>query len=243
MPACRRRPSPTPQPMDRLQRASPFAGGPGSSREADRYASWRVPGRSPAAFVALLALLMIALPCFAMPPPERTAVLQRGVNITGWFRYPASRDPAALRRWLSDTAMADLKSAGFTFVRLAVDPAIIDGPTMRGVLVDQVRRLQHHGLAVIVSPHPVSWNLERNPRDRDRLTAFWHDLAPALRALSPGLTFPEVLNEPVFHDDPTAWWTLQINSAYRDPSRLTRRHDHPDRSGLGQYLRAFGPDP
>jgi hypothetical protein len=145
-----------------------------------------------------------------MPPPDRMAVLQRGVNITGWFRYPASRDPAALRRWLSDAAMADLKRAGFTFVRLAVDPAIIDGPAIRGVLVDQVRRLQRHGLAVVVSPHPVSWNLDRNPDDRDRLAAFWHDLAPALRSLPPGLTFPEVLNEPVFHDDPTAWWSLQI---------------------------------
>jgi endoglucanase len=172
---------------------------------------WRVPGRSPAAFAALLTLLLIALPCFAMPPPDRMAVLQRGVNITGWFRYPASRDPAALRRWLSDAAMADLKRAGFTFVRLAVDPTVIDGPAMRNVLVDQVKRLQRHGLAVIVSPHPVTWNLDNNLGDRDRLTAFWHDLAPALHGLAPGLTFPEVLNEPVFHDDPTAWWSLQID--------------------------------
>ena len=191
--------------MDRLQRASPFAGGTGGK------ASWRVPGRSPGTFAALLALLIVALPCFAMPPPDRVAALQRGVNITGWFRYPASRDPGVLRRWLSDPAMADLKRAGFTFVRLAVDPAVIDGPAMRGVLVDQVKRLQRHGLAVIVSPHPASWNLDQNLGDRDRLAAFWHDLAPALRKLSPRLTFPEVLNEPVFHDDPTAWRSLQID--------------------------------
>lgn len=159
----------------------------------------------------MLALLLVALPCFAMPPAERVAVLQRGVNITGWFRYPVSRDPAVLRRYLRNMAMADLKRAGFTFVRLAVDPAVIDGPAMRSVLVDQVRRLERHGLAVIVSPHPVSWNLDRNLGDRDRLIAFWRDLAAALRTLSPGMTFPEVLNEPVFHDDPTAWWSLQID--------------------------------
>ena len=225
------RPSPIPQPMDRLQRASPFAGVQGQR-------PWRVRGRSPGALVALLALLIVAPPCFAMPPPERTAVLQRGVNITGWFRYPASRDPAALRRWLSDRAMADLKRAGFTFVRLAVDPAVIDGPAMRGVLVDQVKRLQRHGLAVIVSPHPVSWNLDKNLGDRDRLAAFWHDLAPTLRRLSSGLTFPEVLNEPVFRDDPTAWWSLQndlhaaIRAALPDDTIILTGHDWGSIAGL-----------
>jgi endoglucanase len=172
-------------------------------------ASWRVPGQSPGAVALLLSLLIFALPAFAMLPPDRTAALQHGINITGWFRFPPSRDPTVLGRWLSDAAMADLKRAGFTFVRLAVDPAVIDGPAMRRVLVDQVRRLQRHGLAVIVSPHPVSWNLDANPADRDRLATFWRDLAPALRSLAPALTFPEVLNEPVFHEDPATWWSLQ----------------------------------
>ena len=161
--------------------------------------------------LALLAMLLIALPCFAMPPPDRVAVLQRGVNMTGWFRYPASREPAVLRRWLSDAAMADLKRVGFTFVRLAVDPAVVDDQPMRRLLVDQVKRLQRHGLAVIVSPHPVGWDLDKNLSDRDRLIAFWRDLASMLRGLSPRLTFPEVLNEPVFRDDATAWWSLQID--------------------------------
>jgi endoglucanase len=76
-------------------------------------------------------------------------------------------------------------------------------------LLDQVRRLQRHGLAVIVSPHPVGWNVDTNRADRTRLTAFWNDLAPALRDLPPDMTFPEVLNEPVFHENPDAWWRLQ----------------------------------
>ena len=157
----------------------------------------------------LLALLIWTLPSTAMPPPDRIAILRRGVNITGWFRYPASRDPAALRTWLGDATMAGIKGAGFTFVRLAVDPAIVDTPLMRQVLVEQTRRLQNHGLAVVVSPHPVTWNVDTNPDDRTRLVAFWRELAPALRGLPPTMTFPEVLNEPVFHDDPAAWWTLQ----------------------------------
>ena len=46
--------------------------------------------------------------------------LRRGVDITPWFRFPPRRDPTALRAYLDDAALADLKHAGFTFVRVAV---------------------------------------------------------------------------------------------------------------------------
>ena len=190
------------------------------------------------AVAMLLALLLWSLPSLAMPPSERSAVLRRGINITGWFRYPASRDPAALRTWLSDAAMADLRRAGFTFARLAVDPAVLDGPAMRLVFLEQVRRLQRHGLAVIVSPHPVSWDLDTKPADRMRLTAFWHDLAPLLHGLPPAMTFPEVLNEPVFHDNPAAWWSLQndlhasIRAALPDDTIILTGQDWGSIAGL-----------
>jgi len=186
----------------------------------------------------LLAMVLWSVPSTAAPASERAAVLRHGINITGWFRYPASRDPAVLSGWLSDPAMTDLKRAGFTFVRLAIDPVLIDGPVMRQLLVRQVRRLQHHGLAVIVSPHPVDWHLDSDPADRARLAAFWHDLAPALRGLPPGLTFPEVLNEPVFHSDSTAWWRLQndlhatIRAALPDDTIVLTGHDWGSIAGL-----------
>jgi endoglucanase len=179
-----------------------------------------------------------APPAFAMPPPERTAALRRGVNITGWFRYPASRDPTALHAFLGHKAMVDLRTAGFTFVRLAVDPTVLDGPSMRRTFLDQVRRLREHGLAVVISPHPVSWNLDTNPEDRRRFVAFWRDLAQALRGLDPGMTFPEVLNEPVFHDDPAAWWDLQddllavIRAALPDATIILTGQDWGSIAGL-----------
>jgi hypothetical protein len=55
-------------------------------------------------------------------PSCTPVVLTRGINITGWFRFPASRDPAVLAAYLSDQALADLRTAGFDFVRLAIDP-------------------------------------------------------------------------------------------------------------------------
>ena len=158
---------------------------------------------------ALLVLALLPAAAHGSPAPRRIAVLARGINITGWFRFPGSRDPAVLAAWLSDAAMADIKRAGFTFVRLAVDPAILAGPADRGVLIGAVRRLQKHGLAVMIAPHPVSWQLDTSEADRARFTAFWRALAPELRGLDPELTFPEILNEPVFAASPADWAVLQ----------------------------------
>ncbi|MSP02447.1 MAG: hypothetical protein EXR07_15560, partial [Acetobacteraceae bacterium] len=89
------------------------------------------------------------------------------------------------------------------------DPAILDDPAIRRVFLEQVRRLRGHGLAVVVSPHPVTWKIDTEPADRARFAAFWRELAPAMRGLDPAGVFPEVMNEPVFHGDPSAWHRLQ----------------------------------
>jgi endoglucanase len=140
----------------------------------------------------------------ACPPP---ITLTRGINITAWFRFPANRDPAALAAYLSDQALADIRAAGFDFVRLAIDPTLAE--TQRPTLITAIKRIQHQGLAVVVSPHPANWHLETDPADRERLRTFWQTLAPALRPLDQARTIPEILNEPVFPNDPAAWATLQ----------------------------------
>lgn len=159
--------------------------------------------------VLLLILCAAGLPARSAPAPDRVAVLKRGLNITGWFRFPSSRDPAALRQWLSDAAIKDIAAAGFTFVRLATDPAVLETPAIRDVWFEQIRRLQRVGLGVMISPHPVGWNLDTSTADQARLEAFWRDIKPSLKALPPRLTFAELLNEPVFRADPPAWWRLQ----------------------------------
>jgi hypothetical protein len=63
-----------------------------------------------------LALLVASGHSPAAPPEDRIAALRRGINITGWFRYPVSRDPALLRRYMADDAMRALRgraSPGF----------------------------------------------------------------------------------------------------------------------------------
>jgi endoglucanase len=170
-------------------------------------------------------------------PPVR-ATVTRGINITGWFRFPASRDPAALATYLSDQALADLRTAGFDFVRLAVDPELVEGASGRAVLIGAIRRMQRQGLTVIVSPHPQDWRLETNPADRERLRAFWTVLAPALRPLDAARTVPEVLNEPVFPNDPAGWAALQhllladIRHALPDATVVLTGQDWGSISGL-----------
>ena len=153
--------------------------------------------------------MLLGSSAWAQPPAERLALLRHGVNITGWFRYPASRDPSALARWMTDAAMADLRRAGFGFVRLAMDPAVLEAPRVEDVAVTAVCRLQRQGLAVVVDAHPEGWHLETSPTDRARLREFWHRMAVALRRCDGNLTMPEILNEPVFPGDPAGWATFQ----------------------------------
>lgn len=147
-----------------------------------------------------IAMLLVS---GADDPP---AALRRGINITNWFRFPPSKEPAALRSYVSDEALEELKRAGFTFLRLPVQPELL---AARDALGDAIARIQRHGLAVIVSLFASDWHLETEPDDRRKLLAFWRSLAPTLRRFEPAVTFPELLNEPVFANDPVGWARLQ----------------------------------
>jgi endoglucanase len=87
-----------------------------------------------------------------------------------------------------------------------VQPDLLAEP---GALADAVARVERHGLAVVVALFATGWHLESDPADQAKLLGTWRSLAPALRRFDPALTFPEVLNEPVFAKDPEAWARLQ----------------------------------
>jgi endoglucanase len=161
--------------------------------------------------IAVLVLgAWLAAAAHAEPPADRLAVLRHGVNITHWFRYPPRQDDASIRGYLGDAEIAALRRAGFTFVRLAVQPEFVLGrPARLALLAQAVARLQRRGLGVVLGPHPTSWKLETSRADRERLVAFWRQLAPTLAPLDARLTYPEVLNEPVFAESPGDWARLQ----------------------------------
>ncbi len=173
-----------------------------------------VKGRRAALKIAagLLVGLLACAGAQAKPAVNRLAVLQRGVNLTNWFRYPPDGNDAAIRAYMSDAAIAGLTAVGFTFVRLAVQPEFLNAAPQRiGLLAEAIGRLEEAGLGVVVELHPTTWHLETVQADRDQLAATWQALAPMLAQFDPGLTFPEIVNEPVFTGDIAAWQTLQAS--------------------------------
>ena len=165
---------------------------------------------------ALLCLLTRLPDAQAEAPPDRMATLARGINVAHWFRFPMDGSLRAMREHMDDAAVASLKRAGFTYVRLAVGPEEV----MQGNRIDRdklaaivaaIERFQKAGLAVMVEPHPQNignWNFQESAQAREKLLGFWRDLAPALAHLPPALTFPEVVNEPTFAD-PAKWDQMQ----------------------------------
>jgi endoglucanase len=168
------------------------------------------------------AILLLALACVvpawaarAEVPAERLATLARGVNFTNWFRFPPRRDDAQFRGYIDDGTLAELRRVGFTFVRLAVQPELMlnragrpDGHRL-ALLAAAVARIERHRLGVMVGWHPQTWHLETSATEQRQLQDLWSALAERLRPLDPALTFPEVLNEPVYPDAEPAWEALQ----------------------------------
>jgi endoglucanase len=147
---------------------------------------------------AILSLLASLAAAHAAPPAGRMKRLQRGLNLTGWFRYAGNSSAEAIGSYLSDAAIRQIAAAGFTFVRVPFDPAFGLKPERRALLIKQLARLGRAGLAVVLTPASVEWRLESRATDRDELIAVWCNLAPALRKFSPERIFPEIVNEPVF---------------------------------------------
>ncbi len=130
-------------------------------------------------------------------------------------------------------------------MRLPVQPELLAAPGVAAALADAIGRLERHRLAVIVTLHPADWHLEHRAGRPRPAAAFWRSLAPLLRHFDPRMTFPEVLNEPVFADAPATWATLAASDPVGHPRHPAGQHSGADRRRLGQRagLLALMPEP
>jgi hypothetical protein len=170
---------------------------------------------------------MAPVPALAQPVAEaRVAALARGVNATNWWRYPARHAPDHFTHYLRDADLATLRRAGFTFIRLPVDPPQIAdasgrvNPTRLAWLLTAIGRINQAGLAVVVEPHPPnSHPVEGNPAP---LLALWEGLAPALARTDPDKVFLELFSEPIYDQNEAAWFALQERLAALVRARAPR---------------------
>jgi hypothetical protein len=138
-------------------------------------------------------------------PPELLAKLSRGVNLSRWFRYPASDSESHYRGFITDADLDLLVALGVTVVRLAVDPSYLH---LR-YLDEALRRLTARGIVVVLDYHEESRRIESGPAAAGALWRAWAALAAHLRDTSPRQVLLEIFNEPVFDADPRAWFPFR----------------------------------
>ena len=183
-------------------------------------------------YSAIAALLLLwAGAAAARPSPERIAALQRGINITHWFRFPPSVSPAALTNYLSTATSSACP------VRLHLSPH-----TCRAS--DRARRARcadpRH------PPHPASGPRRRHhtrppnlaPRRQrggqqrpDRILAE-HRAAP--RVPAPRSHLPGDPQRTRLPQRPRTMEHAPTPCPCRNPRRPPERHNHPHRQRLEQ---------
>lgn len=140
----------------------------------------------------------------AAAPP----VLRAGLNVTHWFRFPPRPDPKYLCCYLTPATLRTLRTAGFRFLRLPVQPALMRQPGGAAALQTAIHTIVGAGLAVIVVPAPMAWDGADPAADTAKLIAFWRIVAPRLEGFDPAAVFCEAMNEPVLNRE-AAWPRIQ----------------------------------
>lgn len=170
---------------------------------------------SAAFLLAFSVIFALAAGASAKPSPYRMASLARGINVTSWYRFPAAWDDAHFTGYLRDSDLSNLKQAGFTYIRLPVDPAVMGDASGHlyswrvRQLETAIKRINAAGLAVMIQPHPpTSQSFDQAPMQQV-IRNFWTELAPAMAKLPADKVFLEIMSEPIFSGRERDWAVLQ----------------------------------
>jgi aryl-phospho-beta-D-glucosidase BglC (GH1 family) len=146
---------------------------------------------------------------------KRFAALARGVNINNWFCQPYNATLSGtkgtfsaefFKDFVSDEELRSLRRAGFTHIRLPVEPTPLmnkDGSVkeLAAELDKAIERVLAADLAVVVDAHPKIRGsdldkLGENADIRKAFVAWWGQMAKRLSRFDPDKVFLEALNEP-----------------------------------------------
>ncbi len=157
---------------------------------------------------------------------EHAAHLRRGINLSDWLM--AGGNPPAITEQHFDAAITDhdlalIRSMGFDYVRLCVDPAPMFQrghadeipPEYLGYLDTAVKMILAHGLAVDLDIHASDKFKEQLATDdtfAEEFTDFWRGLARHFASSDPNLVFFEILNEPELRDR-YRWYGIETEVA------------------------------
>jgi aryl-phospho-beta-D-glucosidase BglC (GH1 family) len=169
----------------------------------------------------------ITLPSTTLPPgtakpgvaPERLVRLSRGVNVPHWMAMTSGTpDRAAREAYFGRADVRRLRAAGFTHVRVPIDPAMIwdekaQRPTSEGAgeVRAAVEMILEAGLSVCVDVYPAPGQLavDEKAGRAAMLERVWGLLASELKSTDPERVFFELCNEPNGIKDAQAWSKVQ----------------------------------
>lgn len=167
---------------------------------------------------ALLVLAICEMAVGQSVAFQRAANLRHGINLSGWF---ASSGDLSAQHFASFTNAADLKAIhamGFDFVRLGVDPGLIErhgevaaaNPEALAALDHAVSEALANKLSVVLCVFPDDEFKRGLETDRgvDDFTQLWRILAAHFVSQDPDHVFYELINEPEVHD-PYRWMGIQ----------------------------------
>lgn len=162
----------------------------------------------------VVAVFLVGVPGYADGVPEgRVKRLARGINASHWYAQSVVGHyrPEHVDHWMGEPDAKLIRSLGFTYVRLPVEPEVLwnDADPARpdaGRLAQidaAVRLFLDAGLAVMVDPHPKDEfkdRLKTDPAHLAHFEKFLEAFAAHLSKTDPERVFLEVMNEPVYKD-------------------------------------------
>ena len=176
----------------------------------------------------LLAGLLLSVQSTLMAqsgvPAARLERLAKGVNVTRWFWLNEDTSDDHYRNYLSDEQMQAIRDAGFTHVRLPIEPKLLldeyfpdqIDEALLGYLEAAIARFVANDLGVIVDVHAFEADFKSrlmvDTEMQNDFAIMWKTLAARLSRTNPDMVYFEVMNEPS-PDDPSVWPPLQAKFA------------------------------